>query len=131
MQCLMDDEYDTAGVFYPDYTVATTSAIARAVRGGGDYRGLLGKECRAAQHTPGTLAERTEHALARMYVDWAREMDARAQRGVLVDISPTAQSFDAIVSHAQETARQLMFARPPHSHQSMHTHAHIHTHARI
>lgn len=113
----MDDEYDTAGVFYPDYTVATTAAIARAVRLGGDYRGLLGKECREAQSTPGTLAERTEHAMASMYLDWAREMNVWAQKGVLVDISPTAHSCDDIIHHAQETARQLMFVFPsPFSH---------------
>lgn len=108
-QCLVDDEYDTASVFYPDYTVATTTGIAAAVRSGGDYRGLLDKACRATQTTPGTSAERTARALADVYLAWAREMDARAQRGVFVDLPPSAQSCEDIVCCAQETSKQLMF----------------------
>ena len=105
----MDDQNCRAGAFYPDYTVASTSSIYRAVSMGGDYRGLLGKVCRCAQGKCGTLKDTTDLAVSHLFLDCAREMDTRAHSGVFVDIKPDVDTIDGIAESALKTAKCLMF----------------------
>ena len=108
-QCLEDDHGFRTGAFYPDYTMASSSSICRSLSSGGDMCGLLGKVCKCANNSDGSVEDRTERVVNRLFLDCAREMDARAHTGVFLDIPPGLATTEVIVHAAQETIRRLLF----------------------
>lgn len=89
--------------------MASTASICRAVSSGGDLCGLLGKVCKCAKNSDGSVEDRAERAVNRLFLDCAREMDTRAHTGVFVDIQPGLATSGDIVDATQETARHLLF----------------------
>ena len=113
----MDDQFDTAQVFYPDYTVVSVASVARAVHQGGDYSNMVSKAGRTVENSGGSTDFKTHNAMDNLCLDWARTMNNKAERGVIIDLRPDIVRTEDFITAALDILRRLTFATKNNHHQ--------------